>query len=60
MPVFYAAFSGHVFRGALRDILINCVRDRSKERTDNCTISEREKRNYPVKLGKTPECCKML
>ena len=31
MPVFYAAFSRHVFRGALRDILINCVIDRKKE-----------------------------
>ena len=31
MPVFYAAFSGHVFGGALRDILINCVIDRKKE-----------------------------
>ena len=26
------------------------LHDRSKERTDNCTISKGEKRNYSVKL----------
>ena len=31
MPVFYAASSGHVFGGALRDILVNYVIDRKKE-----------------------------
>ena len=51
MLVFYAAFFGHVFGGALRDIL----QDRSKERTDYCTISEGEKRNYFVKLSETPD-----
>ena len=60
MLVFYAAFFGHVFVGALRDILVNCVHDRSKERTDYCTISEGEKRHYSVKLGKTTDCCKIL
>ena len=31
MPVFYAVSSEHVFGGALRDILVNCVIDRKKE-----------------------------
>ena len=38
-----------VFCAALRDTLVNCVIDRKKEN-----------RNYSVKLGKTPECCKIL
>ena len=31
MLVFYAALFGHVFGGALCDILVNCVIDRKKE-----------------------------
>ena len=38
-----------VFCAALRDILVDCVRNRKKEN-----------RNYSVKLGKTPDCCKIL
>ena len=58
MLVFYAAFFGHVFGGALRDILVNCRIDRKKEQI---TAPFRgQKRNYSVKLGKTPNCCKIL
>ena len=48
-----------VFYAALRDILVNCVIDRKKEQ-NYCTISEGENRNYSVKLGKTPDCSKIL
>ena len=59
MLVFYAAFFGHVFGGALSDILVNCVIDRKKEQI-YCTISEGEKRNYSVKLSKSPDRCKNI
>ena len=58
MLVFYAAFFGHVFGRVFCDIQVNCVTDRKKEQI---TAPFRgKKRNYSVKLGKTPNCCKIL
>ena len=54
MIVFYAEFFGHVF-----GVAFNCVIDRKKNRLLQ-HFRGRKTKYYSVKLGKTPDCCKIL